>query len=59
MIIFIIIQLVDIKGQVIYQTAVNGRQAEISTGQIDTGIYIMQIHTINRLVSERMIIVKH
>ena len=53
------IQLIDMKGQIIHQTAVNGRQAEISTGQFNAGIYILRIHTINRLVSERMMVVRH
>ncbi len=53
------VQLIDIKGQVIHQTAVNDQQAEIYTDQFNTGIYIIQIRTINRLVSERMILIKH
>jgi len=53
------IQLININGQVIHKTSVNDLQAEISTSQFNAGIYILQIHTINRVISERIIVVKH
>ncbi len=48
------VRLIDISGQVVKDIVVDALQTEISVHNLRTGIYFMQIHTANSVITERV-----
>ena len=52
------ILLFDISGQMIHNIVVNDFQCEINVNNLCTSIYFIRIHTVNRLITERILIIR-
>ena len=52
------IRLIDISGKIMKETPVNDFLEVIYTSGLKSGVYILQIQTVNRLISKRIIVMK-